>query len=139
MYLPHDGTHAPPRPRARKSYAANLDGSHQVNLTRHPGEDQWPAWSPDGKLIAFVSERNGSEDVFVMSADGRAARNLTRTPTLEESHPAWMPDGRLTFTRHGETGPIELWAVEADGATPTLLATAVEPVFVFGWKPTPRR
>ena len=70
-----------------------------------------------------------------MRPDGTALRNLTRTPTLEESHPTWMPDGRLSFTRHGETGPIELWAVDADGSDAIRLDTSAEPAFVFAWKP----
>jgi TolB protein len=110
-------------------------GTRQRNLTRHPASDKWPAWSPDGAHIAFTSERDGSDDVFVMRADGSDVRNLTRTPALEESHPTWMPDGRLSFTRHGQTGPIELWAVAADGTNAGRLDTSVEPVFVFSWKP----
>ena len=70
-----------------------------------------------------------------MRPDGTALRNLTRTPTLEESHPTWMPDGRLSFTRHGKTGPIELWAVDADGSDAIRLDTSAEPVFAFAWKP----
>ena len=67
-----------------------------------------------------MSMRDGSEDVFVIRPDGTGARNLTRTPSLEESHPSWSPTGELTFTRHAETGPIGLWAVRArrpQGAT----------------------
>ena len=44
--------------------------------------------------------------LFVIRPDGTGARNLTRTPGLEESHPSWSPTGELTFTRHAETGPI---------------------------------
>lgn len=71
-----------------------------------------------------------------MHADGSRVRNLTRTRTLDESHPTWMPDGRLSFTRHGNVGPIELWAVGADGRNARLLATSVQSVFVFSWKPS---
>ena len=119
-------------------YAMRADGSRQVNLTRNAADDQWPVWSPDGRLIAFMSERDGSPDVFVMEPDGSNQRNFTATPDLEESHPAWLPDGRLTFTRHGETGPIDVWAVGADGRDAEQLDLAVEPVFVYAWKPAPR-
>ena len=118
-------------------YAMRADGSRQVNLTRNAAHDQWPAWSPDGQSIAFMSERDGSPDVFVMEPDGSNQRNVTGTPELEESHPAWLPDGRLTFTRHGETGPIEVWAVGVDGRGAQRLDLAVEPVFVYAWKPAP--
>ena len=93
-----------------------------------------PAWSTNGRWIAFVSDRDGSDDVFVMRPDGSGIENLTRTPELEESHPSWTPDGRLSFTRHGETGPIELWVVDADGSAAERLNTPGEPVFVYDWR-----
>jgi Tol biopolymer transport system component len=81
-----------------------------------------------------VSDRDGSDDVFVMRPDGSGVTNLTRTPDLEESHAAWLPDGRLTFTRHGETGPISVWAVRPGGGAAVDLRLAAEPVFVYDWK-----
>jgi Tol biopolymer transport system component len=111
------------------------DGGKPRNLTRHPANDKWAAWSPDGTWIAFVSDRDGSDDIFVMRADGTSVRSITRTPSLEESHPAWSPTGELTFTRHAETGPISLWAVRADGRNPRRLKTVAEPVFVYDWAP----
>ena len=116
-------------------YRANVHGSGQVDLTRHPARDQWPAWSPDGTLIAFMSERDGSEDVFVMRPDGSGVRNLTRTDALDESHPAWMPDGRLSFSRHGDTGPVELLALDVANGRSERVATDVQPVFAFAWRP----
>jgi Tol biopolymer transport system component len=81
-----------------------------------------------------MSERDGSDDVFVMRPDGARPANVTQTPVLEESHPAWAPDGRLTFTRHGMTGPIELWVANADGSDARRLDTVAEPVFAFDWR-----
>ena len=68
----------------------NADGSCQRRLT-HGGSQ--PRWSPDGRKIAFVSQRDGHEDIFVMNADGSGQRNLTRTPGSgsRESHPVWSP------------------------------------------------
>src|SRR6185436_11226570 len=58
-----------------------------------PGDVQTPAWSPDGRKLAFVSERDGNAEIYVMNADGSAQENLTRQPA-NDSHPAWSPDGR---------------------------------------------
>jgi TolB protein len=59
----------------------NADGSGKQNLTRNPGNDGprgFPAaWSPDGRKIAFVSNRDGTNEVYVMNADGSAQRRLT--------------------------------------------------------------
>ncbi|QLQ04692.1 MAG: PD40 domain-containing protein [Anaerolineae bacterium] len=70
----------------------DADGSHLVRLTNDAGEDRLPAWSPDGKRIAFASDRTGNADLYIMDADGQ---NLTQlTSGLErDGHPAWSPDG----------------------------------------------
>ena len=63
----------------------NADGSGQRRLTRTPGHDGFPAWSPDGRKIAFLSIRDGKGEVYVVDADGSQQRNLThnsgRIPT----------------------------------------------------------
>jgi TolB protein len=63
-----------------------------VNLTNGSrGTD--PAWSPDGKRIAFASDREGSFDIYVMSSeDGSEVRQLTQNDWAD-ADPAWSPDG----------------------------------------------
>ena len=50
------------------------------NLTRSPSFDRFPVWSPDGRMVAFVSRRDGNQEIYVMNADGSRQRRLTRTP-----------------------------------------------------------
>ena len=57
-----------------------------------PGDVQTPAWSPDGRKLAFVSQRDGNAEIYVMNADGSAQENLTRQPA-NDSHPSWSRDG----------------------------------------------
>ena len=67
------------------------DGRRARQLTFDPAHDEGPAWSPDGTLITFTSEREDPlGDTWTMRADGSAQTNLTRTPLLEES-PDWQP------------------------------------------------
>jgi Tol biopolymer transport system component len=70
----------------------------EVNLTQGAGGTD-PAWSPDGKRIAFASDRAGSYDIYTMSADdGRDVRRLTVDDTAE-ADPSWSPDGsRIAYT-----------------------------------------
>ena len=71
-------------------YVMNADGSGQRRLTRAPMDDFVPAWSPDGRKIAFLSKRDGNSEIYVMNTDGSEQRNLTRTPT-DDGLFAWSP------------------------------------------------
>ena len=80
-------------------YAMDADGSGPRNLTQHPAKDVRPAWSPDGRRIAFVSRRDGNSEIYVMNADGSGKRNLTRDRASDD-YPTWSPDGRrIAFLR----------------------------------------
>jgi hypothetical protein len=81
-----------------------------------------PAWSPDGKSIAFADERGGWDDpdhteIYVMRADGSKLRDLTsgRPTVLRDEEPSWSPDGsRIVFVRVVENRPyLELGVVDA--------------------------
>ncbi len=64
-------------------YVMNADGSGQRRLTRNAASDFAPAWSPDGRKIAFVSRRDGNCEIYVMNADGSGQRRLTRNPAYD--------------------------------------------------------
>ncbi|MFN8467348.1 MAG: hypothetical protein U0X20_17450 [Caldilineaceae bacterium] len=69
-----------------------------TRLTDSAGDDLLPAWSPDGRMIAFVSLRDGNPEIYVMSADGTQQTRLTYAPG-GDWRPAWLPDSRhLVFT-----------------------------------------
>lgn len=69
----------------------NADGSGQRNLTKNPANDLFPTWSPDGSMIAFTSDRDSNDEIYVMNADGSGQRNLTRNPAGDFGTPAWSP------------------------------------------------
>ena len=73
-------------------FVANRDGSNLENLTNSPSFDGWPAWSPDGKRIAFASNRRSSYQIYVMDADG-ANVSLVASNEGRSTAPAWSPDG----------------------------------------------
>ena len=89
------------------------DGASERVLT--PGRE--PAWSKSGK-IAFVSDRTGSEELYVIDSTGRGLRRLTTSPAAE-SAPSWSPDGRrLAFvSNHGTAVDLYVLDVAVGSAT----------------------
>ncbi len=74
-------------------YKVAATGGTAVRLTSLPSYESAPVWSPDGKEIAFASDRNGGSDVFVMDANGGTARQLTFNSAAETPQ-AFTPDGK---------------------------------------------
>jgi lipoprotein NlpD len=79
-----------------KIHVSNLDGSQESTLTGLPGSNIDPAWSPDGKLIAFSSDVNHDTDVFVANADGTNLRYY-RIPEWFDQFLEWAPDSQSLF------------------------------------------
>jgi Tol biopolymer transport system component len=64
-------------------FVMDPEGGAALNLTRHPSNDFSPEWSPDGKRIAFRTNRDGNHEIYVMGSDGSKPINLSRTPNAE--------------------------------------------------------
>ena len=79
----------------REVYIMNPDGSEQVRLTKHPGNDLQAVWSPMGERILFVSDRGGERDLYMMNSDGSNVRRVfKRKIEAWRTTPTWSPDGK---------------------------------------------
>ena len=74
-------------------YKVATEGGDATRLTALDSYESMPIWSPDGKTIAFLSDRNGGQDIFTMSADGGKATRITFSSELETPE-SFTPDGK---------------------------------------------
>lgn len=120
-------------------YKVSAKGGEAVQLTTQESYESSPVWSPDGKQIAFASDRFGNTDVFVMPANGGSARRLT-TNSASEIPSAFTPDGKFIVFSASIQDPAssalfptsamtELYKVSAEGGkTEQILGTPAEMV-----------
>jgi TolB protein len=118
-------------------FAIAADGSGRQRLSHNAWLDT-PAWSPDGRRIAFVSRHGGNTDVYVMNADGSSQRNLTRNQA-DDSGPVWSPDGRKVAFVRGHVGndrwrySSEIYVMNADGGAQRRLTENPAPDIAPAW------
>jgi Tol biopolymer transport system component/endonuclease YncB( thermonuclease family) len=135
-------------------WSMGADGSGQRDLTNTPaetistpnpedplappiirtyGNDGDPSFAPDGKRIAFSSDRDHNSEIYVMNADGTAQRNLTSAPDAEDDQPAFSPDGtQIAFASAGRDTGDGIYVVGLGGAVRSLAAADTadtEPAF----------
>jgi len=97
-------------------------------LTSGPLDEFSPAWSPDGRTIAYrINPVRGDEgEIWTMSASGKRERNLTRSPGVADWSPAYSPDAAEIAYMSDAGGTNELWIMGADGSGKRQLTGAGE-------------
>ena len=101
-------------------FVMRSDGSERLNLTRHPARDVDPRWSPDGKRIIFVSNKDVTPNVFIVNRDGSDLSNLSQGPG-QDSSASWSPDGRKIVFQSDRDGKMDIYTIDADGSNPVNL------------------
>jgi len=94
-------------------YTLPVTGGEATRITSGQAYDMQPAFSPDGKKLVFISDRNGSENVWVANADGTKPRAITTTERENYMSPIWTPDGDYVIAAKG----AQLWVYHESGGT----------------------
>ncbi len=117
----------------RLAFASSRDGDYDIytrwtisrevahQLTDAPGYDGQPAWEPwrrgpggEADAIAFVSDRDGDLDIYVMNTSGGRLRQLTDHPGRDQG-PAWSPDGSRIAFMSDRDADVDIYVMDADG------------------------
>jgi Tol biopolymer transport system component len=117
-------------------YRMPATGGEATSLTQNSGValNYHPRISPDGKLIAFISDRRGQNNLWVMNADGTNPRAVFTDPSARAAEPAWSADGQFIIVRRsavggggGGAGGAGLFMYSKDGGTGISLVTEGRP------------
>lgn len=112
-------------------YIKKINAKAMTQKTFHRSDDLFPVFSPDGKMLAFASKRNGNWDVFIMNAKkGKAKRQITFSDE-QEIAPSWSPDGKkIAFCRFSlSSRRWEIWIYDLTNGSMTNLVPGKYPTY----------
>lgn len=98
-------------------YVVPFAGGTPRRITRK-SPSYWHGWSPDGKTLAFVGQRNGEFDIYTIPEAGGEETRLTTAKGLDDG-PEYSPDGKYIYFNSERTGNMQIWRMNADGSEQT--------------------
>jgi Tol biopolymer transport system component len=111
-------------------YTLPIEGGQAKLISGGLAFDSQPKFSPDGKWVAFLSDREGSENIWIVHADGSEPKQVSKDANNDFASPSWAPDGKYIFVSKAGFGitTYEIWMYHVDGGTGVQITKA---------KPTP--
>jgi TolB protein len=95
-------------------YLVPIGGGQPRRITQK-SPSYWHGWSPDGKTLAFVGQRNGDFDIYTIPVTGGDETRLTTAKGLDDG-PEYSPDGTYIYFNSERTGHMQIWRMKADGS-----------------------
>ncbi|MGA2102966.1 MAG: hypothetical protein ABSG34_17795 [Candidatus Sulfotelmatobacter sp.] len=95
-------------------YIVPIAGGAPRRITQR-SPSYWHGWSPDGKTLAFVGQRNGDFDIYAIPAAGGDETRLTTAKGLDDG-PEYSPDGKYIYFNSERTGHMQIWRMKPDGS-----------------------
>jgi Tol biopolymer transport system component len=101
-------------------YLYDIREDKLTQLTDTRWSDIHPVWSPDGKYIAFSSNKQGNYDIYVMELESREVTQLTTDKSIDQ-YPEYSPDGSKIAFISDRNGEDQVWLMDSDGSNPKQL------------------
>jgi len=100
-------------------YTLPVEGGQAKLISGGMAFDSQPKFSPDGKWIAFLSDREGSDNIWIIHPDGTGAKQVSKDPGSDFVTPSWAQDGKYIFVSKAPSGigAYELWMYHVDGGS----------------------
>ena len=109
------------------------------NLTNRTGDDFWQSWSPDGKYMAFSSDRSGELEISILNLDKSETFNFSLSPTSDDGWPAWSPDGETIAYSSDRDGNYDIWLQKVDGSGSVNLTKGTGDDGMPAWSPDSKK
>lgn len=113
-------------------YTIPIAGGAATRLTSGMAHDAQPRWSPDGKQVAFISDRSGGNNLWVISADGRDTLQLSKTTDDLFVSPEWTPDGKYVAVTRSVQGAPKIFLYHVDGGAGVQVIREPAPMSAIG-------
>jgi TolB protein len=120
----------------KELYIVDYDGFNPRRVTVNRSLNILPAWSPDGRSLAYVSYRLGTPEIFVASIFEGKSLNMTAGKSGQAFAPSWSPDGKKVAFAANRSGNMEIWVANANGSDVKRLTNSAASETAPCWSPT---